>query len=509
MNRRQTQRKNHATSTTCPSRYVLMMVVVLARTTVASQAQMPVGTAFTYQGQLKQSGEPVNGSVNLRFELYDAGTGGNLAGAISIGAIPVQNGLFTAMLDFGAVPFADNQARWLEVVVNDQPLAPRQLLTASPFSLATRGIRVDPNGNVDLGLDNPDGASLDIFTGPGTGWINFGSDMNYDGGPDGVFYFRHNGTEDGRTAFVTDHDEHLTIRNDGRIGVGVVDPSRRLEIHGAADADPLFAVSYEGTGEHYAICGQTWSPAGAALRGDGSGGGCGVYGATCSGIGVFGDAYYGQAVGGFFRSHADGGKGVHGASYAGSGITYGVLGEASSPSGFGVYSIGNFAATGTKSFQIDHPLDPANKVLNHYCAEGPEPLNVYTGTAALDESGVASIALPDYFEALNRDFHYQLTCVGGYAPVYIAEEIQGNRFKIAGGRAGLKVSWTVTGVRNDPQVRVYGAPVEQAKPVSQRGKFLQPELHGQPASLRIGGEPAPIAPGAHQVNRDQPGPSEN
>jgi len=97
----------------------------------------------------------------------------------------------------------------------------------------------------------------------------------------------------------------------------------------------------------------------------------------------------------------------------------------------------------------------------------------------------AWVQLPNYFESMNRDYHYQLTCVGRFAPVYVAEEIRDARFKIAGGQPGVKVSWTVTGVRNDPFVRVNGAPVETDKPEQERGKYLHPELFGKPADLAI------------------------
>jgi hypothetical protein len=49
---------------------------------------------------------------------------------------------------------------------------------------------------------------------------------------------------------------------------------------------------------------------------------------------------------------------------------------------------------------------------------------------------------PDYFEALNRDPSYHLTAIGAPMPnLHVAVEIQGNRFKIAGGVPGKKVSW--------------------------------------------------------------------
>jgi len=168
----------------------------------------------------------------------------------------------------------------------------------------------------------------------------------------------------------------------------------------------------------------------------------------------------------------------------------GVLGLASSPA-VAVYASGNSVTTGTKSFEIDHPLDPANKYLRHYCTEGHEPLNAYSGNAVLDEAGQAWVDLPDYFEAINRDFRYQLTTIGGWAPVYVALKIENNRFMIAGGQPGLEVSWRVEAVRNDAYVRANGAPVEIDKPEEVRGKYLHPELFGQPRAMGIYHNPMP------------------
>lgn len=101
------------------------------------------------------------------------------------------------------------------------------------------------------------------------------------------------------------------------------------------------------------------------------------------------------------------------------------------------------------SFVIDHPLDPENKLLCHSFVESPDMKNIYDGVVTLNDNGEAVVELPAWFEALNKDFRYQLTCIGGWAQVYIAEEIKNNKFKIAGGRKGLKVSWLVTGIRHD------------------------------------------------------------
>ena len=147
----------------------------------------------------------------------------------------------------------------------------------------------------------------------------------------------------------------------------------------------------------------------------------------------------------------------------------------------------NLVVTGTLSkpagsFQIDHPLDPENQYLYHSFVESPDMMNVYNGNVMLDAQGEAVVELPDWFEALNRDFRYQLTSIGGFAPVYVAEEIARNRFKIAGGEPGLKVSWQVTGIRQDPYAEQHRIPVEVNKPPEERGTYLHPEIYGQPAS---------------------------
>ena len=106
------------------------------------------------------------------------------------------------------------------------------------------------------------------------------------------------------------------------------------------------------------------------------------------------------------------------------------------------------------SFRIPHPLDPEKKWLYHSFVESPDMMNIYNGIARLDERGEATITLPNYFEALNREFRYQLTPVGASMPnLYVAEEISANTFKVAGGKPGAKVSWQVTGIRQDKEAR--------------------------------------------------------
>ena len=173
----------------------------------------------------------------------------------------------------------------------------------------------------------------------------------------------------------------------------------------------------------------------------------------------------------------------------------GVLGEASDPSSKAgqfngeVQVNGGITVTGivqadviqgnTKNFKIDHPLDPSGQYLVHTSVESPDMLTVYNGNVTLDADGAATVVMPMYFEALNGDYRYQLTPIGAPGPtLYVAEEMAGNRFKIAGGTPGLKVSWQVTGVRHDPYAKAYRSPVEVQKPAHEQGTYLHPELYG-------------------------------
>jgi hypothetical protein len=136
----------------------------------------------------------------------------------------------------------------------------------------------------------------------------------------------------------------------------------------------------------------------------------------------------------------------------------------------------DITATGVKKFRIDHPLDPANKYLMHATIESSEMLNLYSGIAVLDADGKAEVLLPNWFEALNCDFRYQLTCIGGFAPVYVAAKISGNRFRIGGGYAGVEVSWQVVGCRHDRVAQENPLVVEVDKtcrePLSALGEFV-------------------------------------
>jgi hypothetical protein len=137
------------------------------------------------------------------------------------------------------------------------------------------------------------------------------------------------------------------------------------------------------------------------------------------------------------------------------------------------------------SFKIDHPLDPANKYLYHSFVESPDMKNIYDGKVTTDAEGKAVVTLPEWFEVLNRDFRYQLTVMGQFAQAIVADEIANGRFMIKTDKPNVKVSWQVTGIRQDAWANAHRIPVEQVKPEKERGSYLHPELFGAPAEKSI------------------------
>ena len=246
-----------------------------------------------------------------------------------------------------------------------------------------------------------------------------------------------------------------------------------------------------------------------------------VLGSSNVGVGVSGfsgstDATKGLTFGeGYGHSSlhfsAQSGGGVLGVSVLGNGVegfTFSSIRDkpdvaavrGQSANGFAGLFVGRVRVTGHLQkagggFTVDHPTDPANKYLSHSFVESPEMLNVYSGTVTTNRAGMARVRLPAYFEALNRDFRYQLTVIGTFARAMVSEEIKGNEFAIRTDPGRAKVCWQVTGVRKDAWAEANRLPVEEIKPKSERGRYLHPELFGKKAGA-VHPAPAPRIPDA-------------
>lgn len=248
-----------------------------------STAAAPPSTAFTYQGLLAENGSPTSGLTSMSFKLWDAVAGGNQVGSTLSSTVDVVDGVFSESLDFGAESYADNQALWLEILVEGQSLG-RTPISATPFALNTRGISVDENGRVGIGTDSP-ASSLQIFTPNWGNDIRFrddnstliqlraggdqGSSMNFsDQG--GSRYLGYIGFEEnaGYTLDSASHSGNLSNAlfvngANGQIGIGTDNSEYKVHINDGptdtsvallmldADLGPQVAMHYRSTGGWY------------------------------------------------------------------------------------------------------------------------------------------------------------------------------------------------------------------------------------------------------------------
>ncbi len=352
----------------------------------------PITSTFNYQGRIIKDGVPITSTCAIEFKLFDASTGGNQIGTTQThGSVTVKAGLFTVALNFGDSAFTGDQ-RYLQVAfkcsgdANWTTMSPRQPLTAVPYALSLR-----PGATISSSDASAMLASGGLF------------------GPVGVI-----GTS----------TKGVGIWGGSQTNTGVLGTSQNGD-------GVLGQASNYGSGVH----GRNTN-GGTGVKGETIGiGSAGVYGVNHTrGVGVVGVAEWD----GFNTIASDPNAGVIGYARAGSrgsgvqgfaeGTGDGVMG--SSKSGYAGRFLGNVDIDGTLTkgngaFKIDHPLDPANKYLYHSFVESPDMKNIYDGVVTLDGNGAAIVQLPNWFEALNQEFRYQLTAIGAPGPsLYIAEEIQ-------------------------------------------------------------------------------------
>ncbi len=142
---------------------VIGLIAALTAAPAVLQAQTPMGTAFTYQGQLKKLGQPVDATADFEFSLWrDASStdpNEQVGSTVTVSNETVDDGLFTVRLDFGGQAF-DGGARWLQIAVRSPhdpnnvgsytTLSPRQELTPAPHALHARSIPSFTRAELDL-----------------------------------------------------------------------------------------------------------------------------------------------------------------------------------------------------------------------------------------------------------------------------------------------------------------------------------------------------------------------
>jgi hypothetical protein len=429
-------------------------MLVLAIGLSASIAYAGGGTAFTYQGRLLDAGEPANGLFDLEFSLWDAANGGGSQIGITqvLNNTPVTDGLFTVQIDFGADAF-DNGDRWLEVSVDGVPLDPRQPITRTPYSIQTRGIIVNDDQHVGMGV-SPGSARLRAWNFAGNGFEVLSSSRAVEAISTGdMAILASNQSADGMGVFAQHqpsgnqgwlgtpdygvYGKALDIANDwagyflgngyfsGFVGIGTSEPEAPLHVV-SADFRTIYAVNTATSGIHYGLYGQSNSTAGTGLYG-------------------FATATSGLTYGVLGANSSTGGRGVLGSAAAASGVNSGVYGLTNSPAGYGVYSQGNYGGTGAKYFIQPHPYDPS-KEIRFVCLEGNESGTYFRGSTQLVD-GRAHIHVPEEFRLVSETegLTVQVT-PRGPATLWV-ESVDLDRIVVAGNVDAVYFDYFVNGIR--------------------------------------------------------------
>lgn len=252
------------------SNRILISVCLGITFLTASASATPQTAAFTYQGQLKDAGNPVNGPHNFTFSLWDSSVGGTQIGQTlifdGVGTNPppitVTDGLFSISLDFGVGVF-NGQERWLEITVDGAPLASRQSVSAAPYAVfalnAANGhaldsvdgarsnvVYVDADGHVGIGTTTPENAEdwggvLDLYHAANSK-LSLRNQVNgidarlmvhnagIYGAPVGFIL----GTKSNHPlSFVTSGAARMAIATNGSVGIGTTSPTSLFHIASA------------------------------------------------------------------------------------------------------------------------------------------------------------------------------------------------------------------------------------------------------------------------------------
>jgi hypothetical protein len=216
-----------------PRRTLAVLALALATAAGSSALAAPPSTAFTYQGELKENGQPVTASLPITFRLFNAPTNGQQLAEVTKANVQITNGRFAEPLSFPVTTMNGSQALWLEVVVNGNILPQRQQITGAAYSLATRGITVDAQNNVGIGTTTPSrklsvAGGMDVYDSGNQGIYLSSNTVSFSDGNEDSFY-RFNGLTQKHT-WSTYGADCVTIDSGGRVGIGTMNPTAALEV---------------------------------------------------------------------------------------------------------------------------------------------------------------------------------------------------------------------------------------------------------------------------------------
>jgi hypothetical protein len=465
-------------------RFLGFLALALSSAGIARAAS--VGTAFTYQGQLQNTGVPQNGPCDFRFKLFDAVTSGSQVGSTqTLSSVGVANGLFTVSIDFGSSAFSGS-ARWLETGVacptggSFTTLSPRQAMAPAPnaifaetASVSTDGSTLTGNGTgaAPLAVANPLGLLQNSGTATITG-TNFGTGPGvYGNGAGGYGLYGVSALSVAVFGDSTGSDGvHGHTTSGPAAGVAGVNESFGAGVYGQSNGGGAGLYGNSGTGD------------GVYGRGDGLNGvegfsqfNTGVRGSSGNGYGVWGSSTTFDGVHGDTSSNYSGVAGVNGA--IGDGVYGYAAGDSSFGDGNGVHAVGTLSCSGqfcgtgsyalwvdgvtemtsfvgiggdlnvvgAKNFVMPHPSD-ASKEIVFTALEGPESGTYFRGTTRL-VGGYAEVAVPESFRLVSSEQGLTVIATPVGAPAMIVCMSRSLDKIVFQGSSDVEFDYMVNGIR--------------------------------------------------------------
>ena len=232
----------------------LMFISVLFTTTAVLAVN--VGSSFNYQGELVVDGSPANGEYDIEVDLFIQATGGASITSEFFPAVLVENGLFQIDIDFGDVVYQNNDAFWLELSVNEtgsgdvEVLAPRDRLNAVPYAVQAQYLA--PNGANNGDVLGFNGSNWVATPGGASSWVDNGTNMTTtrkvgvgETTPSAQLHVTNSSSQISLLKVDDVSGTRLQVQADGRVGVGVTNPSDRFQINADA-AQNAFRVQIDG-----------------------------------------------------------------------------------------------------------------------------------------------------------------------------------------------------------------------------------------------------------------------
>ena len=452
------------------------------------------------------SGSALNGSYSFVFSIYNQTPGGSALWT-EMQTIAVSSGKLNALLgSVNALNLPFDQDYYLGVKVGaDSEMSPRYRVASSGYAYTANSMVPGANATGDLYISGRAGvgtsapkAKLDVngtiaSTGATGGVMGKTVQIRYSAPSDRGEIYAIEDNSIYKPLAIDASNVLINTQSSGKVGIGTASPGAKLQVDvadvgaddgivirnsGVPNTQIALQHSVSGNGSYIFMFDDTGTVK-AAIRtyGDSifTGGRVGI-GTASPSLAKLVIGTPGSTTPGVDMDLQLGGQGAFGfRSYNDGSFNYLALDRKygdwqTNPAirfrADGPVTIPGTLSKGAGSFLIDDPLDPQNKILQHSFVESPDMKNIYDGTISLNSSGEAALELPAYFEALNRDFRYQLTPIGASMPnLFIKQKISQNRFTISGGIAGGEVSWQVTGTRKDAFAQQNRIIVEQEKGV--------------------------------------------